>query len=290
MKRKRIKWILAVFVFAVITELILSNTVIGVTRVTVSSERIPSEFDGYRILFLADLHDKEFGDDQSYLLRKIKRQDPDIVLLGGDMINSWDETEDFEAFYALARGLAESYPVYYIVGNHEEQRSDETQNEMFAYLESLGIHVLDNEKVELTRDGASIALYGLWFNLRYYKNVNEETTSDIYFGSEQITQLLGEVSEDRYTILLTHNPVYFDTYAAWGADLTLAGHLHGGMIRIPFFGGVLSPSVELFPEYDAGVYEIGSSELFVTRGLGNGAFYFRFLNHPEIAVITLESE
>jgi predicted MPP superfamily phosphohydrolase len=206
------------------------------------------------------------------------------------MINSWDETEDFEAFYALARGLAESYPVYYIVGNHEEQRSDETQNEMFAYLESLGIHVLDNEKVELTRDGASIALYGLWFNLRYYKNVNEETTSDIYFGSEQITQLLGEVSEDRYTILLTHNPVYFDTYAAWGADLTLAGHLHGGMIRIPFFGGVLSPSVELFPEYDDWVYEIGSSELFVTRRLGNAAIYFRFLNLPEIAVITLESE
>ena len=110
----------------------------------------------------------------------------------------------------------------------------------------------------------------------------------MFFGAEQIRKILGDPDEGSFNILLTHNPLYAESYSGWGADLTLAGHIHGGIIRIPFAGGLLSPERELFPRYDAGLYQVGGKTLIVNRGLGN-SFGFRAFNRPEISVITLSS-
>ncbi|WDC83435.1 hypothetical protein PL321_11895 [Caloramator sp. mosi_1] len=100
---------------------------------------------------------------------------------------------------------------------------------------------------------------------------------------------MGKIDDRTYNILLTHNPLYFKTYSSWGADLTLCGHIHGGIIRIPFIGGFLSPERVFFPKYNAGKYEINNNILIVNRGLGNGDFGLRFNNRPEVTVITLSN-
>jgi predicted MPP superfamily phosphohydrolase len=278
--------IILIILLSIFAELIISNNCLSVTKITVKNDKIPSSFQGYRIVQLSDLHDKSFGEDNTRLISAVKSADPDIIALAGDMVNSSDA--NFNTFYSLAQQLVKVCPVYFAVGNHEQMLDAGLREELIKTLKSIGVIVLDNENTTLEKDGEKIRLYGLWFNLRYYRNLTNAGEA-YYFTQDNTRQLLGEKS-DEYTILLTHNPVYFNSYSAWGADLTLSGHLHGGMIRIPFIGGLFSPEKKFFPQYDAGVFKTESSVLFVSRGLGNGKFGIRFLNRPEIVIITLENK
>ncbi|NLZ48584.1 MAG: metallophosphoesterase [Clostridiales bacterium] len=250
------------------------------------SSQVPNSFDGFKILQISDLHSKEFGKDNRRLLEVIDKVAPNLIVITGDMINS--KETDFSVFYKLAVSLVNKYPVYYIVGNHEQNLNEEALEEMLAYIDGLGVQVLDNEKITIEKEGKSINFYGLWFHLRYYRDLSNENTKEYYFGTEQIKKILGEAEEKDFNILLTHNPVYFDTYSTWGADLTLSGHMHGGMVRLPFVGGLVSPEKELFPKYDGGLYKAGSNSMIVSRGLGSGKAGFRFFNKPELVIITLK--
>lgn len=277
--------IFLILLLLLLAELLLSNMMLSVTHQTIENETIPSAFDGYKIVQLSDLHSKSFGSDNAYLLRVVALQKPDIIVLTGDMVNSTDT--DFDTFYSLAQNLVEICPVYFILGNHEQMLSASLREELIDTIKSIGVIVMDNEKISLEKSGEQIDLYGLWFNLRYYRNLTSTYTT-YSLEESNIQQLLGGKTEN-YTILLTHNPVYFKSYADWGADFTLSGHIHGGMIRIPFKGGLFSPEIRFFPEYDAGLYTLDDHALFVSRGLGNGLFGIRFLNHPQIAVFTLSN-
>ena len=228
---------------------------------------------------LSDLHSATFGIENRRLITAVKSQSPDIVVLTGDMINS-DDT-DYGVFYSLCEELAKDFDVYYIVGNHEQEKGRSEVLEIESKIESLGVKVLDNESVKIERDGQSINLCGLWFNLRFYQDVTDESAEKYYFDIDDITNVLGEKEPDVFTVLLSHNPVYFETYAQWGADLTLSGHIHGGMVRIPFVGGVFSPEKELFPKYDSGRFVLDEKTMIVSRGLGNRVFGLRFFNCPE---------
>lgn len=282
--------IFLIIAFLIFVEFVISNTFLSVTKVAVKDAKIPASFDGYKIVQLSDLHDKSFGKSNSRLIRVIDKQKPDIIVLTGDMINSTDT--NFQNLYSFSKQLVKICPVYYIVGNHEQMLSSELYKEMITNLKKTGIIVLDNEKTALIKNGKKINLYGLWFNLRYYRNLSSQTSgnNDYYLTEDTISQLIGKAKTSEYNILLTHNPVYFDAYSSWEADLTLSGHIHGGMIRIPFKGGLLSPEIKFFPKYDTGIYENNGNEMFVSRGLGNGTFGIRFFNIPEIAVIVLEKE
>jgi len=290
-KRKMIGFkIFLIIIFLIFAEFVISNTFLSVTKVAVKDTKIPASFDGYKIVQLSDLHDKSFGKDNSRLIRVIDKQKPDIIVLTGDMINSADT--NFQNLYSFSKQLVKICPVYYIVGNHEQMLASELYRDMIGNLKKTGIIVLDNEKTTLIKNGKKINLYGLWFNLRYYRNLSSQTSgnNDYSLTEDTIEQLIGRAKTSEYNILLTHNPVYFDTYSSWGADLTLSGHIHGGMIRMPFKGGLLSPEIKFFPKYDTGKYENNGNKMFVSRGLGNGTFGIRFFNIPEIAVIVLEKE
>ena len=102
-----------------------------------------------------------------------------------------------------------------------------------------------------------------------------------------ISKLVGSASKDKYQVLIAHNPQYFPEYADWGADLSLAGHVHGGIIRLPLLGGVVSPSIALFPKYDGGEFKIGSKRMILSRGLGTHTIHVRMFNPGEIDVIRL---
>lgn len=260
---------------------------IDVTKYEIASSKIPKNFDGYTILQLSDLHSKSFGKNHETLLKKIDAEQPDMIVLTGDMINTNDA--DFSGFYQLAETLTQTYPVYYIVGNHEQNLPLRKYTELLAHLRQIGVTVLNNQSVSIFKDADRIELTGFTLPLPYYTNqlkdqVQKELTPEI------LTQFIGTPQKEIFQIFLSHNPLYFDTYSSWGADLTLAGHIHGGIIRFPFIGGLLSPERTFFPKYSGGTYKKEDATLIVNRGLGNGTVNFRIFNNPEITVIRLKSE
>lgn len=284
-KRKNILIVVILLVIIAAAKIYFDNNFLEVSQYIVKSNKIPTSFKDFKILQLSDLHSKNFGNRNNKLIKKVNSENPDIIVMTGDMVNTKDT--DFEVFINLAEQISKRYDTYYIVGNHEQNLTDDKRKILIDKLNEIGIRVLDNEKVTITRGTESINLYGLWFALRYYKDLNNEYTKDVFFGAKQIQTVLGNLDIDSYNILLTHNPLYADTYSNWGADLTLSGHIHGGMIRIPFIGVLLSPERKFFPKYDAGKYQVNGKILIVNRGLGNGDFGIRVFNRPEISVITL---
>ena len=258
---------------------------IDISRYEISSTKIPKSFDGYTILQLSDLHSKSFGENHEKLMKKVDAEKPDIIVLTGDMVN----IKDFSTFYSLAEKLTEKYPVYYIVGNHELRLSLQKYNELLVGLRHIGVNVLNNKSISLFKNNERIALTGFTLPLSNYanklKNIEHKELS-----AKTMEQFIGTSEKNTFQILLSHNPLYFDTYSDWGADLTFSGHIHGGLIKLPIIGGILSPERTFFPKYFAGKYEKDSSTLIVNRGLGNGTINLRIFNNPEISVIKLKSQ
>lgn len=259
-----------------------SNFGLRTVRYSAGGKTLPAGFEGFRIVQLSDLHSISFGKDNKRLLQMIRREEPDIIVMTGDMVSRYDE--DFSVTLALCQVLAEEYPVYYIRGNHEEGLEHAQWESYRAALAAAGVRLLDNETVRLTAENGDTAnLTGLWYKLDYYhqyashfRPVTEETMYTI----------LGDAPEG-YNILLAHNPNYFPVYAAWGADVTFCGHIHGGMVRLPILGGILSPETILFPQYDGGIYSIDDETMILSRGLGRGRMGLRLFNPPEIVTATL---
>lgn len=266
------------------SDLFPENHMLQTTEYTISSEKIPREFEGYRILQLSDLHSRCFGHKNARLLRKIEEAEPDLIVMTGDMITRTDL--DHHVFLHAARLLGKRYLCYYVLGNHEQALKPADFSVYLACVSSFGVRVLDNAKADLFRNGESIRLYGMWYPLKYYKESKHIAKHEV-FQAGDMHRLMGRCDASRYTILLTHNPLSFPVYSGWGADLTLCGHVHGGMIRLPFLGGLLSPERGFFPKYSAGAYERKETEMIVSRGLGSGLFGARILNPPEIVLIKL---
>jgi predicted MPP superfamily phosphohydrolase len=293
-KRKRKKNKLfraAIIIFALLIGgvFIVSNNVLQVTAYDLEYYNLPATFDGFKIIQLSDLHSKEFGKDNRKLIKLIEKKSPDIVVMTGDMVNTGDD--NFDIFYSTAGQISSRFETYYIVGNHEQNLSKDKLDTLYGTLDDLGVHVLDNDSKTIQRGEERVEIYGLWFNLRYYSDQTNEYVKkhpdEFYFNIEKMDQVIGSKGSPDFSILLTHNPAYFGTYAEWGADLTLSGHIHGGVLRLPFLGGVFSPERTWFPEYDSGEFEIDNRHMIVSRGLGNGSEGVRFLNCSEIGLITL---
>ncbi len=286
---KSIKLIFLIIVLMIAICFVISNNFLTVTNYDFKYAILPDSFDGLRIVHLSDLHSKSFGKNNKRLIRAIEKQKPDIVVMTGDMVNSSDN--DYHLFISLAGAIAKKYDTYFIVGNHEQSLKKEQLLGLYNDLAKGGTHVLDNDRVALTKGSGTIEIVGLWFNLRYYSDQTNEYIShhrnEYYFGTDKMNKIIDEKDDSVFTILLTHNPAYFKTYADWGADLTLSGHIHGGMIRLPFLGGILSPDRTYFPKYDAGDFEKEGKHIVVSRGIGNGNEGVRFYNRPEIVSITL---
>lgn len=272
--RKAIK-IIFIFVIAVIAVIYLywGNTKIGVTNITVTSENIPDEFNGFKIVHISDLHNAEFGNGQKDLIDKIEAQDADIIVITGDMIDS--RRTDVDKAVELITGLGNKIPVYYVTGNHESRVRE--YNELESKLIENGVTVLKNESVKIEKDSSFINVIGV---------------DDPSFGmsANDIFHTVSELKTDGYDVLLSHRPELFETYCEIGAELVLCGHAHGGQVRIPFIGGIVAPNQGLFPEYTAGSYKSGSTEMIVSRGLGNSIIPLRINNPPELVVITLSGE
>ena len=260
---------------------------IELTKYTVETEKLPLDFNGYKFIVLSDLHSNSYGINLHKLNEIIKKENPDAVLVTGDMFNDHlkDSPMDVANYLSI---LARHYPVFYSLGNHEYKMKIENDifcdryYELREYLSEAGVVFLEDETVTLEKDNASVRLSGVQIDMAFYGRINAPV-----MGKGLMDMHLGMADISTYNILLEHNPDYFNRYAGWGADLVLSGHIHGGMVRIPKFGGVFSPKFIKRPKYDCGMYHYEDSLMVVSRGLGTHTINVRINNRPEVVCVNL---
>lgn len=264
-----------------------------ITKYEIENEKIPKEFNNFKIVQISDLHNKSFGKDNKRLLETIDSQNPDIVVITGDLVEG--DNKDFNIALNLIDELLKKYKVYHIIGNHEQKSLIKKHKELYkTYFDKLykkNIVNLDNEKIRIKKDGKYINIYGLIVPLEYYpyffKNYENK---NMKLEQDFINNKLGEINRDEYNILLAHTPFFFEDYEKYGVDLVLSGHVHGGIIRLPKVGGLLSPNREFFPKYDFGKYIKNNTTMLLSKGLGGSKVLIRFACKPEIVSITLKSK
>ena len=279
MKRKGKRWLLVAAAVCLLmgTYLYWQNQGLMYGHVTVESGRLPEELEGFRIVQLSDLHNAQFGEGNSRLLRMVESLAPDLIAVTGDMVDS--RRTDGDVAVALAEQLSGLAPVYYVPGNHESRLDG--YEELEARLAAAGAVILEDRTVAVEKDGGKFTLLGLTDPAFFREGGG--TPQGVELRLRALMETAGE-----YTVLLSHRPELFEIYRRCGVDLTLSGHAHGGQIRLPVLGGVIAPNQGFFPEYDAGCNEEGGSVLVVSRGLGNSLFPFRVNNRPELVLIELE--
>ncbi len=242
-----------------------------------------------RVVLISDLHSRQYGEDNSRLKALIAEQKPNAIFMVGDMLSRNAGEADISEFAELVSELKEIAPVYYTIGNHENEFSAEKLEHVKLAVTAAGGVFLNNEYADVQLGENKVRLVGIlggnepW--LDYYSDSTKLPES-----SEPYDFLADLRDCDLPTIWLAHMPnmmIFFEPYKEYRMDLVLSGHVHGGVWRIPCIGGVISPSEGLFPQYDKGEYSFGSTKFILSGGLSGYGWIPRIFNLPEICSITL---
>ncbi len=241
-----------------------------ITNYTYRDKELPRDFDGYRIVFISDLHNKLLGRNQVKLIYAIESCNPDIIVFTGDMIDG--DHKDISPIKDLLIELTGKYPMYSVSGNHEKDNTF-TYDMLMKYYAEYGVIDLDNKSLKLMKKGSHIGLYGLSYRDRYYiKKTSHKPDKD----------------ENEFNILLYHDATAFSLISLYGYNLVLSGHTHGGIIRLPFLGGLINNNGTLLSEFDNGMFHMKGSTLISNRGIGD-SYFPRFYNRPEVVCVTLRT-
>ena len=280
MKKKRLLIVVAIFLIVVFVSVycIWQNSAIGITEYTVCNNKVPSEFDGFRIVQVSDLHNKTFGKNNKKLLELIKKCSPDIICITGDIIDS--RNTDISVAVDFVTEALKIAPCYFVTGNHEHRISQYTV--LKQKMQDAGVEILDNKIVSIYKGTQYINIAGL-------DDPSFEADEYSSFVCDKNIKNLKAESEG-FTVLLSHRPELFETYVLNKIDIVLSGHAHGGQFRLPYFGGVFAPGQGFMPEYDAGIFEKEETMMIVSRGIGNSIFPIRINNRPEIILIELKKD
>lgn len=302
---------------------IYDNQRFVVTEQTVTLDDLANSFDGYRILQISDLHGKYFGENQLDLLSAINQLDYDCILFTGDM-NKYEESDllSSQAIFDLINGIEKKEMAFWVDGNTGPFAIDMINGSCTGNLTKIGKEIEESgvnvllSPVEITREGESIWL------------VPELNQTDIQMNYLEMTEDMFESTEDYQNVILygqklqkwyeqlsdngqvkirvNHYPIQTNmTQADWDGlgyldyDLSIAGHYHGGQLRLPFFGALYIPSPTsgiangYFPKQNEvkGLNQIIDMQQYISAGLGSSASIsfldFRLFNTPEINLITL---
>ena len=289
-------------VLALILWSFIEKRLLRITEYQVPAKDSGNAPEDVNIVLLADLHNNAFGKKNSLLAKKIRELNPDLIIVAGDLITKKKMSIPGNA-YDLLNDLVKDYPVFYGYGNHEkglsempsEERRDkaaemkraryESFKEFRRVLEDKGVHFLVDESLSFKKDQSIIRISGLNAGWECYNSPKGFTVDSSYLEGH-----IGKADLREYQLLIAHDPSYFEAYANWGADLTLSGHLHGGLVRLPFLGGVVSPQYRFFPTYDSGLYVADNKRMIVSKGMGSHSFMMRLFNPPELVFIRISKK
>lgn len=242
-----------------------------------------------KLVVISDLHTFSYGKDNERLVQAVKEAGPDLILIPGDLIVT-GRSQKYEIAETLVSRIAAYAPVVFSNGNHESKAElRETENtkvywQFRKHLEQAGVILLNNAGRTFRIHGEPIQVSGLELPISSYKKGRKPYLDDSFIKSQ-----LGEAS-DHLQILLAHHPAFAKQYADWGADITVCGHNHGGLIYIPGIGSIISPQFMLFPKYDAGEFTIDGRKVYISRGLGSHSFHIRICNRAELVTITVKPQ
>lgn len=273
MRRRKTAALLVLTALLAAGFLLWGNCGLQTTETALVSPALPPAFDGLRIVELADLHGRVFGRGSRRLLAAVRRAEPDLICIDGDL---FDEHTDLAMLPPLLRGLCAIAPVYYVTGNHEWRVPG--LRGILAQMRACGVTVLQDDWRVLRRGEDALIVAG---------TDDPCGPAERKTPAELIADIRAEAGEAAFLLLLTHRNDQLPQWSALGVQAVLAGHCHGGVVRLPFVGGLFGTDRRLFPAWDAGLYRQGETALYVSRGLGYTNVHFRLFNRPEVAVIVL---
>lgn len=265
-----------------------------IKKYQIYSPKLPLSFDGFRFIFISDLHGKIYGKDNAALVHFIDKVKPDCILIGGDMVVGGENCKYNEGYSPISREsvytsidllskLSKKYNIIHALGNHEEKLHHKLWEVYKEALINFNVKLLDNDVYCLTGENEEyIDIYGLSLGREFYPKFKRKK-----LPLDNMVAQLGS-KDKNYSILMAHSPFYFDTYKKWGADLTLSGHLHGGIMRLPLLGGVIGPDFFIFPKYSGGLYKEDDKNLIVSCGAGMHTINLRVFNPPELTFVELK--
>jgi len=244
-----------------------------------SYNNLPQSFDGYRVVQLSDLHMTDFGTNDENLINAVKKQKPDIIVITGDMLNDHSQIANesqTEKISPFLEELAQLAPCYFVSGNHEWASGEIAKlTELLAILNIVYLH---NDYVLLKKGSDSIVLAG----------VEDPNGPKDMTKPDALIDKISKKYPGKYVMLLAHRNDWLKKYPNLEVNTILCGHSHGGIVRLPFLGGVFGTEHDFFPKYDAGVFNERNYDLFVSRGLGGDTIIPRFLNNPELVTVVLK--
>ena len=294
-RRKRIFMAAGIVLVAVIAiavfikvEIYISYNSLETEEYTISSDRINSEV---KLALISDLHDHTFGEKNEELVQMLKEQEPDLILMAGDMIN--DISKDSHVAVELIEQVKDIAPVYYSLGNQEEDYIGRGTSDLLNELKDAGAIVLDDSYQDIQVNGNAIRLGGM-YDYAFALDGNNTTRKKNMRPS--LYQFLTDFQDtDSYRLMMAHRPdsfIFGDAAKTWEIDLVVSGHNHGGQVILPFLGGIYGGDQGWFPKYVDGVHHFKKvKNMVITRGLGSGEEKLpRFNNKPEVVMIYLEKE
>ncbi len=273
-KKKSCLGRILVFVAALFIVWWANNYLLFITDTEITSDKVSNEI---KLAVISDQHASTgfFDISNEAVMKKINKINPDVVCVLGDMHSTDASDEEKNISLNLMKDiLAEGYQLYFVLGEH-----DDRTNEYVSKMEANGINVLDQKSETIKIKDTEVTFYGI---------------SNAYFSEYFDLRNEFDLNPDTYTVLFAHIPM-FEDYELFGADLTLCGDTHGGIIQVPFLGpayfeGEVLPEVlgDDSPVYDKGLFKNDRGYLFITSGIGNSPVAARFNNFPEVAEITIK--
>lgn len=297
-KTKKNKFRITVPVLLVIEIILIifclfQNYHLVVTNYSYENDKITDSLDGYRIVQISDLHNQFFGFGQKRLLSQIEKCEPDIIAVTGDVIDT--NHTNYELAMEFFKGAAKIAPVYYITGNHELWLDNERFSGFLSDIQNMGVHYIDDTVVDmkdylLIGVGDSTLRMGVDPDSFEYVEISDKGGENLLYpvGNNGTERDSSYRDDNRFKIMLAHEPSFHNVYQNCGMDLVFTGHYHGGQIIIPGKGGLISPDFEFFPELYEGMHEFGDTTMVISRGLGNSLAPVRINNYPEIVVVELK--
>jgi hypothetical protein len=275
--------IILILIILLAVLILISNNCLKVTKYSIRNAKLPSKFNNLKIVHISDVHGKLFGENNQKFIDKVKKINPDIIIMSGDIID--DSCKDVEGYIKYFKELYSNFPTYYSIGNHERKLGYKNYKKYINLLKENGVNVIVNGGCYFEKDGQKIKINALKFRENMQPKKLTEERKEKYI--KYMRNKLKDINTNEFNILITHDPENFKLYEKLKVDLIFSGHVHGGLVRVGKLC-LLSPRRKFFPKYSYGKNTINDTTIITSSGIGNATIPIRLFNRPEIVEVVLK--